>query len=115
MTTLEAYQQAIADLRRQALNAAARNKPTMWAYLSDCADGLDAWLIEPTDDEALFACLGICERATLICGASDIRPTEAARIWALSVYARRILRASGQPAPRASLAWLRELTGAVRP
>lgn len=101
------YDATIAECLDKARNAALRNKPTMWAYYLDMADGLIDWFADVKRDDGAFAgaALVLSERA------EEQAPTanhgDAARMWALGIYARRILRAWGVPYHRRpSLAWL---------
>ncbi len=105
----------IAHSIRESENAARRNKPTMWAYHLAVANGLRAWFesVEPAAAEDgkgqggfAGAALALIEKADHEC--PRLPPAEAAHLWALRVYAYRIVRAWGVGAPRASLVWLRE-------
>lgn len=100
------YDSIVEDCIDKAANAAARNKPTMWAYYLDMADGLLDWFADVKRDDGAFAgaALALSQRAEEQCAAA--KHAEAARMWALGVYARRILRGSGVPVSRTSLAWL---------
>lgn len=118
---LDALQRQINSLEHQSANAARRNKPTMWAYYARMRDELRREF-GPTmartcrargrnrrfhDSGIAGVALAICQRADAQC---PLLPRDAAAdLWALSVYASRILRSWGAgPAPRRSLAWLRE-------
>jgi hypothetical protein len=104
------------ELRAKARNAAARNKPTMWGYLCDVSDALREYFadVERTDGSYAGAAQALVEQAQERCPVLD--PLPAARLWARSVYARRILRAwTKTAAPRASLAWLRDRENVTRP
>ena len=118
---LDALRRELARLEAQAANAARRNKPTMWAYYARMRDELRREF-GPTvartcrarginrrfhDSGIAGVALAICQRADAQC---PLLPRDAAAdLWALSVYASRILRSWGAgPAPRRSLAWLRE-------
>lgn len=99
----------IDELRAKAANAARRNKPTMWAYYLDCADGLAQWFgdVERTDPAYALAALALSDSAQSAC--PNLQPMEAARLWARGIYARRILSSSGFRADRrVDLRWLRE-------
>jgi hypothetical protein len=111
-----AFEAAVAELGRQAVNAAARNKPTMWAYLSSAQEDLREWFgfVEQSNEAYADELASLIRRAQVICPMLE-DPIEAARAWTMAAYARRILRAAGYPAPQGSLAWLRQRTGAVRP
>lgn len=103
-----AYDQVVAELIGKARNAAARNKPTMWAYYLDAAEGLmDAFdTAERTDEDFVVVALSLSLRAEL--AAPNLNAIPAARLWALGTYARRIMRLAGLRHPAPSLAWLRE-------
>lgn len=103
-----AYRALLGSLRDKAANAARRNKPTMWAYYLDMVDGLRSWFDGIDNDGAVAgAALALSQRAENEC--PSLGHMDAARLWALGVYARRILGAWGAGAgPRVSLAWLRE-------
>lgn len=100
------YRQILADLAARADNAAIRNKATMWAYYLAMHAGLQEWFADCVEDGAFAgAALALSQRAVERCPTEP--PAEAARLWALGVYARRILRAwSGHP-ETVSLDWLR--------
>lgn len=103
----------VAELRRQAKNAAMRNKPTMWAYYNDIVEGLTDWFdgIVRAENDYAFTLAAISHSAITKCpNLADSH--DAARLWAMGVYARRILRAAGYRTPRTSLAWLRERVAA---
>jgi hypothetical protein len=104
-----AYRDVLTDLDRRARNAARRNKPTMWAYFVEVREQLVDWFearVEAwTDDEVASAAYQLHLIAAAAC--PNLLPGPAARLWAASVYARRILGAGGL-APRASLEWLRQ-------
>lgn len=105
---LATYDALIVELRAKAGNAARRNKPTMWAYNLEAIDGLEATVgRDRTDGGVIRAARTLSAQARLHCPA--LPPTEAARLWALGIYSRRILERAGQaPGPRPSLAWLKE-------
>ncbi len=103
------YDALIADLRRRAANAARRNKPTMWAYYLDTAQGLEDWFADVDRNDGAYAgaALALSESAERAC--PNLEPLAAARLWARGVYARRILATWGAgTGSRVSLRWLRE-------
>ncbi|MEW5927823.1 MAG: hypothetical protein AB1941_10075 [Gemmatimonadota bacterium] len=79
----------------------------MWAYYLAMIDGLGRLFSDAkTDAEFAAAALALSQRAQQDC--PTLPPAEAAHLWALSVYGRRVGRAWGAcTAPRVSLAWLR--------
>lgn len=105
------YLAIISELEEKARNAARRNKPTMWAYYGEMADGLREYfadVINHCDGGFAGAALALTQRAEDEC--ATLPRAEAARLWGLSVYARRILRAwtPGMAMDRVSLQWLRD-------
>ncbi len=102
------FRALIADLDARAANAAQRNKPTMWAYYLDMVEGLEGWFAGIDGDGGFAgAALALSQKAEAECGSLPHR--DAARLWALGVYARRVLSAWGVgTGPRVSLAWLRD-------
>lgn len=92
------------ELRRRSRNAARRNKPTMWAYYAAMADWLET--LDRHDDEAMLVILRGYASVDPI--EMTVEPLNAGRRWAQGVYARRVLRALGEPVAKPSLAWLRE-------
>jgi hypothetical protein len=105
------YEAIIVDLRSKAANAAKRNKPTMWAYYLDMARGLEKWFAGAEGDGYFAgAALALSQRAVEKC--PRLGPQRAARLWAMGVYARRILRAWGVGGDcRVSLDWLHRRAG----
>lgn len=117
---LDALRRELARLEAQAANAARRNKPTMWAYYGRMIESLRREF-GPTvarthrsrgrwrrinDGGIAGVALAICQQADSEC--PSLPRDAAADLWALSVYAARVLRAWGAgPGPRRSLAWLR--------
>jgi hypothetical protein len=106
---IERYRQILAELETKAQNAARRNKPTMWAHYLDMHTGLVEWFSDVALDDGGYAgaALALSSRAELNC--PELPPTEAARLWSLGVYARRILAAWGAGiGGRPSLSWLHD-------
>jgi hypothetical protein len=106
----ETYQAILIELRGKALRSATANKPTMWAYYADIADRLEREFedaLEDPDDGGLAGCaLAISQIAENDC--PKLPRQEAAQLWAVSVYARRILGTWGGGNVRVSLDWLRK-------
>lgn len=103
------FRSIIDELTAKAANAARRNKPTMWAYYLDMVYGLQEWFAGMDADGAFAgAALALSQRAEAEC--PGLGHVAAARLWALGVYARRILSAwgVGTGLQRVSLAWLRD-------
>lgn len=100
---LDRYHLVLADLHRQATNAARRNKPTMWAYYLGMAHSLRILYAGIAFTDATYAQTAreINDRAVALC--PKAAPPDAARLWALGVYARRIYHVGRPP----SLDWLR--------
>jgi len=99
----------VAELRAKAKNAAMRAKPTMWAYYGEMADALESEFkdVERIDGGYAGAALAISQNAEDAC--PSLPRAEAARQWAISVYARRILAAWGAGIGNpVSLQWLRD-------
>lgn len=110
---VERYDQILVELSAKAQNAALRNKPTMWAYYLDMGVELQEWFgsVDRVDGAFAGAALALSQKAEREC--PILIPTAAARLWALGVYARRILAAWGAgTGGRVSLAWLHERAGA---
>jgi hypothetical protein len=112
---VETFRRIVADLREKERNAARRAKPTMWAYYGGMADDLEAYFSDVTLSDGGFAgaALALSQKAERKC--PDLPRLEAAHLWALSVYCRRILSAwtPGEPLAgyRPGLGWLRERAG----
>jgi hypothetical protein len=123
---LDRYDAIIRRLQAQARNAAKRNKPTMWAYYGRMAERLERELARSVYDarnargkrdglELRSIDGGIAGSALALVQRADaqvweLSRDEAADLWALSVYANRIL-AAWTKAERRSLAWLRARAG----
>jgi hypothetical protein len=103
------YAEIMSSLDSQARNAIRRGKPTMWAYFVETREGLRSYFahVTPTDGGYAGAALALSQRAESRCPTLPVH--EAARLWALSVYARRILASWGVgTGGRVSLQWLRD-------
>ena len=101
----------LADLKRKQVNAANRNKPTMWAYYLSVRRSLVRWFGPARNDGGVagkaLALIQIAEKHQ-----QDRVATRAAHWAALAVYARRILREWTSDRrldrkTRGSLDWLR--------
>lgn len=106
------YAAIIADLQAKAKNAALRKKPTMWAYYGDMAELLEEWFADATPDDGGYAgaALALSQKAEAQCPMLPRRA--AAHLWAMGIYARRILAAWGTNVPyKPSLDWLRKRAG----
>jgi hypothetical protein len=122
---LDAFDRIVASCRVSARNAARRNKPTMWAYYLRMAEQLEGEfgdavqaVREATKRDARYMDGGIAGVALAIVQDADsrcctLKRDEAANLWALSVYASRILKVwtPGAPQRRRSLKWLRDRAG----
>lgn len=108
---IEARDSLIASLESQAANAARRNKPTMWAYYLRMADALRHELDADSDGGVAGQALAISQRAEEQC--KTLPPSQAADLWAIGIYCRRILRAWCPTPYRVSLNWLRARISAV--
>lgn len=98
------------ELERQAKNAALRNKPTMWAYYTRMVELIRQELDAESDGGIAGQALAISQRAEALCG--NLPPSDAADLWALGIYCRRILKAWCPDHPyKVSLNWLRERAG----
>lgn len=100
--------QLIAENEAKAVNAARRNKPTMWAYHLRMATLLRQELDADSDGGVAGQALAISQRAESRC--AELPPDDAADLWALGVYCRRILKAWCPRPYRVSLQWLKERT-----
>lgn len=99
----------VAELREKSRNAALRAKPTMWAYYGDMADALEAEFKDVGRIDGGYAgcALAISQNAEDDC--PTLPRAEAARRWAVGVYARRILAAWGAGIGNpVSLQWMRD-------
>lgn len=105
--SVQTYTKILAELQVKADNAIDRNKPTMWAYFIDMKGGLESWFVGVVVDDGGYAgaALALSQKAAREC--PHLEPQAAARLWAMSVYARRILSAWSGRQERVSLNWLR--------
>jgi hypothetical protein len=103
------------ELRRKA-EAAVHNKPDRWDYYVEMVERLTEWFsgVDANDGSYAAAALALSQKAKAECPLLTRR--EAVRLWALGVYARRILRAWGTgTGPRARLEWFRRRAAGMRP
>lgn len=104
----------INELNRKAINAARTNKPEMWDYYRDMKERLiNAFGFVPRSNER-YESIAFTLATPAEFDLLNSAPHVAVRRYAVSVYARRILRGTRQPAPRASLDWFRKRTGIVK-
>ena len=89
----------IGDLRLRADNAARRGKPTMWAYYRRMATGVSGAFgraLEQNEEAIVNRAQWIEQEARRMCLISqDASDGDKAYWYALSVYARRIMRRTG--------------------
>jgi hypothetical protein len=101
LTALRARDAVMESVRERAENAKKTNKPMMWAYLVRMFKRLD-YELGPADmdHQVIVKCQGIVQDAADQCprlvSHGDNGATEAADLWALSVYATRILTLCGR-------------------
>jgi hypothetical protein len=105
------------ELLDKANNAAARKKPTMWAYYRRMRDHISSTYgtaMERNEDEILRVALGVEQQARHICLVSEDATYGDKALWyAYSVYARRIMKACGCPTRGWVSLWLRPSQGDV--
>jgi hypothetical protein len=105
----ETYEQIMLRLSASAQAAARDGRPMLWAHYLDIAELLADWfgdLINDVDGGYAGAALALTQIAEEKC--PTLSPTNAARLWSMSVYARQILAAWVPGNPRPSLQWLRD-------
>ena len=98
----------LGELDRKAVKAAKTNKPTMWAYYQRMRGRLAEELGQATRGGGIAgAALAVVQKADSDC--PHLEPSEAADLWALSVYCVRIMRAWGLKVDhrQRDLSWLR--------
>jgi hypothetical protein len=104
------------DLHRQAEAAVLHKKPDRWDYYLEMLERLTEWFsgVGTNDVSYAAAALALSQKAKAECPVLVRR--EAVRLWALGVYARRILRAWGvRTGSRPSLEWFRRRAASVCP
>ena len=102
------FQFVLEELHRKAEAVVLHNKPDRWDYYLEMVERLTEWFREVDANDGSYACaaLALSQKAEAEC--SLLARREAVRLWALGVYARRILRAwGGGTGVRPSLEWFR--------
>jgi hypothetical protein len=113
---VEEFHFLLEQLRRKAEQAVSHNKPDRWDYYVEMVEHLTEWFsgVEANDGSYAGAALALSQKAEAACPLLARR--EAVRLWALGIYARRILRAWGAgTGPRPSLEWFRRCAASVCP
>ena len=92
---VEEFHFVLEELRRKAEQAVLQNKPDRWDYYLEMAERLTEWFsgVDANDGGYAAGALALSQKAKAECPLLVRR--EAVRLWALGVYARRILRAWG--------------------
>ncbi len=113
---VEEFHFVLEELRRKAEQAVLQNKPDRWDYYLEMVERLTEWFsgVDANDGGYAAAALALSQKAKAECPLLARR--EAVRLWALGVYARRIVRAwrAGTGA-RPSLEWFRRRAAGVYP
>jgi hypothetical protein len=80
------------ELHQKAEATVLHNKPDRWDYYVEMVERLTEWFrgVEANDDSLAGAALALSQKAEAECPL--LAGHEAVRLWALVVYARRILR-----------------------
>ena len=113
---VEEFHFVLEELRRKADAAVLQNKPDRWDYYVEMVERLTEWSsgVDANDSSYAGAVLALSQKAEAECPLLGRR--EAVRLWALGVYARRILRARGAgTGPRPSLEWFRRRAAGMCP
>jgi hypothetical protein len=113
---VEEFHFVLEELRRKAEQAVLQNKPDRWDYYLEMAERLTEWFsgVDANDGGYAAAALALSQKAKAECPLLARR--EAVRLWALGVYARRILRAWGAgTGARPSLEWFRRRAAGMCP
>ena len=113
---VEEFYFLLEELRCKAESAVLRNKPDRWDYYLEMVERLTEWFsgVDANDGSYAAAALALSQKAKAECPVLARR--EAVRLWALGVYARRILRASGAvTVARPSLEWFRRRAAGMCP
>src|SRR5262249_19359311 len=113
---VEEFHLVLQELRCKAVAAVAHNKPDRWDYYVEMVERLTEWFsqVGANDGSYAGAAVALSQKAEAECPLLD--RCEAVRLWALGVYARRILRAWGaRTGPRPSLEWFRRRAASMRP
>ena len=104
------------ELRCKAQAAVTHNNPDRRDYYVEMIERLTAWFseVDANDGSYADAALALSQKAEAECPLLARR--EAVRLWALGVYARRILRAWGVgTGTQPSLEWFRRRAASVCP
>jgi hypothetical protein len=113
---VEEFHFVLEDLSSKAQTAVLHNKPDRWDHYVEMAERLTEWFsgVDAHDGSYAGAALALSQKAAAECPLLARR--EAVRLWALGVYARRMLRAWGTgPGARPSLEWFRRRAAGMRP
>ncbi len=113
---VEEFHFVLEELRRKVEQAVLHNKPDRWDYYLEMVERLTEWFagVEANGGSYARAALALSQKAEAECPLLARR--EAVRLWALGVYARRILRAWGAGTrARPSLEWFRRRAASVCP
>src|SRR5215469_10008089 len=111
---VEEFHLVLQELRCKAEAAVTHNKPDRWDYYVEMAERLTEWFagVDANDGGYAAAALALSQKAEAECPLLARR--EAVRLWALGVYARRILRAWGVgTGTQPSLEWFRRRAASV--
>ena len=111
---VEEFHLVLQELRCKAEAAVTHNKPDRWDYYVEMVERLTEWFsgVDANDGSYAGAALALSQKAEAECPLLARR--EAVRLWALGVYARRILRARGTgTGARPSLEWFRHRAASV--
>ena len=108
------FQFVLEELHRKAEAAVLHKKPDRWDYYLEMLERLTEWFrgVEANDVSYAGAALALSQKAADECPL--LARHEAVRLWALGVYARRILRTWGAcRGARPSLEWFRRRAAGV--
>ena len=108
------FQFVLEELHRKAEAAVLHKKPDRWDYYLEMLERLTEWFrgVEANDVSYAGAALALSQKAADECPL--LARHEAVRLWALGVYARRILRTWGAgTGARPSLEWFRRRAASV--
>ena len=111
---VEEFHFVLEELHRKAEAAVLHKKPDRRDYYLEMVERLREWFrgVEATDVSYAGAALVLSQKAADECPL--LARHEAVRLWALGVYARRILRTWGAcRGARASLEWFRRRAASV--
>ena len=108
------FQFVLEELHRKAEAAVLHKKPDRWDYYLEMLERLTEWFrgVGANDVSYAGAALALSQKAADECPL--LARHEAVRLWALGVYARRILRTWGAcRGARPSLEWFRRRAAGV--